>query len=263
MLRWLSILLLFSATAVILPACSWLPQVKDETADWSAEKYYNEAHDALNEGNYNRAIKLYEQLEGRYPYGRHAQQAILESAYANYKTQEPAAALAACDRFIKLYPNHPYIDYAYYLKGLVNFNEDLGLFGGLANQDMSERDPKATRESYETFKELLTKFPQSKYASDARARSIYLVNALADHELHVARYYYRRGAYVAAINRAQTVLVNYPNTGATPDALAVVVESYDKLGMPKLKEDANRVYAQTFPGRPLRELDPPWWAFWK
>ena len=170
MARWLSILLMLAVTGGWLAGCSWLPQIKDETASWSAEKYYQEAHDAMIEGNYTRAIKLYEQLEGRYPYGRYAQQAILEGAFANFKAQEPAAAIASCDRFIKLYPNHQYVDYAYYLKGLVNFNEDLGLLSGLTNQDMSERDPKATRESFDTFRELVKKFPESKYADDAGAR---------------------------------------------------------------------------------------------
>jgi len=264
MVRRFLALLMLAVVGMWLSGCSWLPEVKDETAGWSAEKFYKEAHDALTEGNYTRAIKLYEQLEGRYPYGRYAQQAILEGAYANYKTQENTAAISGCDRFIKLYPNHTFVDYAYYLKGLVNFNEDLGILGGLANQDMSERDPKALRESYETFKELVNKFPESKYAADSRARMAYLINALADHEAHVARYYFRRGAYVAAINRAQTVLTTYPNSGATADALTIMNQSYDKLDMPQLRDDAKRVYTKTFPNNAVPdEKKKSWWKFWQ
>lgn len=266
MARRLSSLLALAFIGLWLSSCSWLPQFKEEGADWSAEKFYQEAHDALTEGNYSRAVKLYEQLEARYPYGRFAQQAILEGAYANYKSQEPAAAIAACDRFIKLYPNHPFVDYAYYLKGLVNFNEDLGLLGKLTGQDLSERDPKVTRESYDTFRELVTKFPESKYAADARARMLFLVNALAGHATHVARYYYDRGAYVAAANRAQGVLTTYPNTSATADALAVLVQSYDKLGLAQLRDDSKRVLEKTFPNSAaLEEVNKKktWWKFWQ
>src|SRR5947207_8744404 len=187
---------------------------KDETAGWSAERLYREAHAMLVEGNYTRAIKLYETLESRYPYGRYAQQAILESAYANYRAGETATAVAACDRFIRTYPNHPSVDYAYYLKGLVYFRGDQGLFGYVVEQDLSERDPKMARESFGAFKELVARFPDSKYASDSVERMRYLTNALSSYEVHVADYYYRRGAYVAAANRAQASLLNYPRTPA-------------------------------------------------
>src|SRR6201984_1753129 len=159
-----------------IAACDLLPDVKDETAGWTAEKLYQEAHTMLVTGNYNRAIKLYDVLEGRFPYGRFAQQAILEGAYANYRTGETATAVAACDRFIRTYPNHPNVDYAYYLKGVVNFREDQGLFGYIVEQDLSERDPKMTRESFGAFKELVTLFPDSKYAADSVVRMRYLTN---------------------------------------------------------------------------------------
>src|SRR5437773_12011321 len=175
--------------ALFLVACNLLPEVKDETAGWSAEKLYQEAHDMLTTGNYTRAVKLFDTLEGRFPYGRHAQQAILEGAYANYRANETAAAIAACDRFIRTYPNHPNVDYAYYLKGLVNFREDQGLFGYVVEQDLSERDPKMTRESFSAFKELVTLFPNSKYAADSVIRMRYLANALSSYEVHVADYY--------------------------------------------------------------------------
>src|SRR5574338_1048182 len=169
--------------ALLLAACGLLPEEKDETAGWSAQKIYTEAKDAMSEGGYDRAIKLFEKLEARYPYGRYAQQAQLDVAYSYYKTQEPASAIAAADRFIKLHPNHPNVDYAYYLKGLANFNDDLGLMGivteKILNQDMSERDPKASHESFENFKELVNRFPKSKYAPDAVQRMKHLVNVVA------------------------------------------------------------------------------------
>jgi outer membrane protein assembly factor BamD len=251
------------AFAAGIAACNLLPEVKDETAGWSAERLYQEAHEMLTTGNYTRAIKLYETLEGRYPYGRYAQQAILEGAYANYRSGETATAVAASDRFIRTYPNHPNVDYAYYLKGVVNFREDQGLFGYIIEQDLSERDPKLTKESFGAFKELVRLFPDSRYAADSILRMRYLTNALASYEVHVADYYYRRGAYVAAANRAQAALVNYPQTPSNEDALILLGRSYDKLGMTQLRDDAQRVLQQTFPGgKSVSASAKPWWNFW-
>lgn len=252
--------------ALLLGGCGLLPEQIDETAGWNAQKLYSEAKASMSEGGYDRAIRLFEKLEARYPYGRFAQQAQIEIAYAYYKSNEPALALAAADRFIRLHPNHPHVDYAYYLKGLVTFNEDLGLLGALANQDLSERDPKGSRESYDTFKELVTRFPDSRYADDARLRMRYLVNALAAHEVHVARYYYRRGAHVAAINRAQAAIANYPQSPAIEEALFLLVKSYDALGMTDLRDDAERVMRKNFPDSVYFAGGPadtrPWWQFW-
>jgi len=250
-----------------LAGCGLLPGDTDETLGWSASKLYSEAKDAMSEGAYDRAIKYYEKLEARYPYGRYAQQAQLEVAYAYYKQFEPASALAACDRFIRLHPNHPNVDYAYYLKGLVNFNEDLGLFGSFGTQDLTERDPKAAKEAFDSFKELATRFPESKYAGDARQRMSYLVNALASHEVHVADYYMRRGAYVAAINRAQATIKTYPEAPANEQALSVMIRAYDALGMKDLRDDAARVMKKNFPNSPYLaegyESDrKPWWKLW-
>lgn len=169
--------------AIILTGCGLFPEVKDETSGWSANKLYTEAKEALNESSYDKSIKYFEKLESRYPYGRFAQQAQIEIAYAYWKSGEPASAVAACERFIKLHPNHPNVDYVYYLRGLVNFNEDLGLLGNVSNQDMTERDPKGARESFDAFKELVNRYPDSKYAADSVARMKYLVNALASHEV--------------------------------------------------------------------------------
>jgi outer membrane protein assembly factor BamD len=258
-----SLALLFGA---LVAACGGLPDA-DETKGWSAQKLYTEAKDKLDRRNYEEAIKFYEKLEARYPYGRYAQQAQLEIAYAYYKDNEPAQAITAIGRFIKLHPNHPNVDYAYYLKGLVNFNEDPGWTGYISNEDMTERDPKAARESFEAFKELTTRFPESRYAPDAIARMNYLVNALASHEIHVARYYMKRGAYVAAANRAQYALKTYPRAPANEEGLMILVEAYDKLGLNLLRDDAGRVMKKNFPdskyltgnaGKPGRS----WWRPW-
>lgn len=251
--------------ALAFAGCGLFPEVKDETAGWTAERLYQAGKEALSEGNYTRAIKMFETLEGRFPYGRHAQQAILETAYANYKSAEFAAAVAGADRFIKTYPNHPNVDYAYYLKGLANFNDDLGLIGWVVTQDLSERDPKAAREAYNTYKELVAKFPQSRYARDSVARLNYLVNALSSHEVHVSRYYFNRGAFVAAANRAQASLVTYPRTPANEQALEVLVLSYDRLGLDKLRDDSRKILAATFPSNPMVTgplTERPWWQFW-
>lgn len=251
---------------LMLAGCGLLPEAKDETANWSAQKLYTEAREAMNDASYDKAIKYFEKLEARYPYGRYAQQAQLEVAYAYFKSGESASAIAACDRFVKLHPNHPNVDYAYYLKGLVGFNEDLGLLSGLSRQDLSERDPKAARESFEAFKELTTKFPESKYSPDATQRMSYLVNALASHEVHVARYYLRRGAHLAAVNRAQFALQTYPDAPAVEEALYIMVKGYEALGIQDLRNDAERVMRKSFPKSEYlaRGLDrpEPWWKLW-
>jgi len=220
---------------VLLAACGLLPDLEDETKGWSAQKLYSEAKSELNSQNYEQAIKYYQKLEARFPYGRFAQQAQIEIAYAYYKDGEPAQAVAAADRFIKLHPNHPSVDYAHYLRGLANFNEDLGWLGYLGGQDLTERDPKAAREAFDAFKELVARFPDSRYAPDSIARMNYLLNALASHEVHVARYYMRRSAYVAAANRAQFALKTYPQAPANEEGLVILVRAYDALGMKDLR----------------------------
>lgn len=254
------------AAVLALGGCGLLPEVKDETAGWSAQKLYAEAKDNLNDGNYERAVKLFEKLESRYPFGRYAQQSQLEVAYAYYKDNEPISAIAACDRFIKLHPNHPNVDYAYYLKGLANFNEDLGLLGKLVDQDLSERDPRAARDAFLSFKELVTRFPDSKYAEDASARMKYLVNALAGNEVHVAKYYLKREAWVAAANRAKEVLKTYPEAPALEEALAIMVIAYDKLGLTDLRDDAQRVLQLNFPNsryaKGVSTEGKAWYRFW-
>lgn len=261
--RALAMLLLVSML-VALSGCNLLPEVRDETAGWSAERLYATAHDEMLAGNYTRAVRLFETLEARYPFGRYAQQAALESAYASYRANETATAVATADRFIRTYPNHPNVDYAYYLKGLVHFREDQGIFGYIYEVDLSERDPKSMRESFNAFKELVAKFPDSRYADDAKLRMRYLSNAMGMFEVHVARYYFNRGAFIAAANRAQVALTSYPRTQSNEHALDVLMRSYDRLELPKLAEDTRRILQTTFPESIyLSEVQPkPWWQFW-
>jgi outer membrane protein assembly factor BamD len=241
---------LWAALASIV-AAAWLTGCatteKDETIGWAPDRLYSEAKDELNSGNWAASIKLLEKLESRYPFGRWAQQAQLDMAYAQYKENDPAIALTTLDRFVKQHPNHSATDYALYLRGLINFNENQGLFARFGGQDLSERDQKAARESFDNFKELVQRFPDSKYADDARARMRYLVNAIASSELHVARYYFKRGAFVASANRAQAVVRQYQQVPAVEEALYLMMASYEQLGLAELRQDAERVLRSNFP----------------
>ena len=262
------ILTVFIALAVgLLAGCGiFSGKEVDETRGWTAQKLYAEARQELSDRNWENAIKHYERIESRYPFGRFAQQAQIEVAYAHWKNDDIASALASIDRFVKLHPNHPSADYMYYLRGLINFNDDLGIMGFFSGQDLSERDPKAAAEAFSAFKELVTRFPQSKYAPDAIQRMNYLVNALASHEVHVARYYMKRKAYVAAANRTQYALKTYPGAPANEEGLVIMVKAYDAMGMVALRDDAERVMKNNFPdsvylkGGPRKDV--PWWQIW-
>ena len=252
-------------TALLLAAgCSSTP--KDETSAWTPEKLYSEARDEANAGNYERAGKLFERLEGRAAGTLLAQQAQLERAHILYKSSEKAQALTVLERFIKLHPTSPAFDYALYLQGLVNFNDNLGLFGNLSKQDLSERDQQASRDSYQSFKQLTDQFPQSRYAEDARVRMNYIVNTLAAYEVHVARYYFRRGAYVAAANRAQQAVKDFQESPAAEEALFIMIQSYDRLGLEQLRDDADRVLRKNFPKTAFSAIglsgkQRSWWQF--
>ncbi len=234
---------LLAITLLLLSGCSLLPEQKDKTAGWSEQKLYVEATDAMRGGNYNTAIEYYQKLESRYPFGRYAMQSQLNIAYVYYRQDEPDSAMAAIERFIKLHPDHPAVAYALYLKGLVSFNQNMGFFARFLPTDNSQRDPGSINESYNHFAELIRRFPDTEYAADARLRMLYLRNNLARHELHVARYYMDRGAYLAAVNRAQYVVEHYQYTPAVRDALGIMVISYERMGMEELYRDALRVLA--------------------
>src|SRR3954467_134102 len=251
--------------AAALSGCSALDTANDETLGWSAQRIYGEAKDAQASRDWQKAIKLLEKLEARYPYGRYAQQAQLEVAYCQYKDSERASAIAAADRFIKLYPNHPNVDYAWYLKGLVNFNTLEGALSWLTTPDMSDRDPKASREAFLAFKEVVTRFPDSPYAPDSAERMRYLVNALAANEVHVANYYMKRSAYLAAANRAQYAIQHYPQPPAVEEAMVILTQAYDRLGIKDLSESTTRVLEKNFPdSRYVKGVQKkvPWWRLW-
>jgi outer membrane protein assembly factor BamD len=232
-----------------LTACGLFSHQPDGTtqAKRTAEELYKAAKKHLDDGLYDESLKQLESLQSQYPYGRYAQQAQLDIAYAYYKKNEPDSAIAAADRFIKQYPNNPHVDYAYYLKGLAHFNRDSDMFSSISGQDPTERDSKAAQDSFAAFKDLVARFPNSRYTADATLRMQYLVNALARFEIHVARYYLRRGAHIAAVNRAKEVLNLYPHTPSVRDALLIMVQSYDAMNLKDLRDDAQRVMDKNFP----------------
>jgi outer membrane protein assembly factor BamD len=230
--------------------CAWLPEQIDETKDWSANRLYSEAKEKLDEKNYEKAIEYFEILEARYPFGRYAQQAALEIAYAYYKYDEPDLAIAAADRFIKIYPRHPNIDYAWYIKGLTNYNRGKTLVDRFLPQDPSERDTATMRAAYDDFDQLVKFYPNSIYAPDAAQRMVYLRNNMAEYEIHVADYYIRRKAYVAVANRGEYVIENFQRTPAVPDALIYMARAYHTLGLDDLADDAIRVLSLNYPDRP-------------
>jgi outer membrane protein assembly factor BamD len=255
-------------TTALLAGCA----TPDPTAKMSSEEILEQAREDVRNFQYTQAIDLLDKLEGRAAGTVLAQQAQLEKAYAYYKDGQPAQAVATLDRFMRLHPANPAIDYALYLKGLVNFNEDLGFFSGITRQDLSERDQLAAKESWDAFSELVTRFPDSRYAKDAHLRMTYIVDTLARYEVHVARYYYKHGAYVAAANRAQQAITDYRTAPALEDALQILVASYDKLNMPQLRDDARRVLQTNYPDSEYLKgdkdaakagvQDNPWWKLW-
>lgn len=209
--------------------------------------YYTSAQESLRAGNYTGAIQKLQLLESRFPFGRYAEQAQLEIIYAYYKSAQPEAARSAADRFIRLHPTHPNVDYAYYLKGMVSFEQDKNFLANFIPMDPSTRDPGAARESFNDFSQLIRRFPNSEYAPDAQRRMKYLRNLLAQSEIHVAKYYIRRGAYVAAANRGRYVFENFQGSVAVPDALAIMVEAYALLEMTELAQQALEVLAANYP----------------
>ena len=256
---------LLATGAFLVAGCSSTPI--DKTATMSPNKIYAEAKEEMAASQWERAVPLLEKLEARAAGTPLAQQAQLDKAYAQYKSAEPAQALATLERFMKLHPVSPALDYALYLKGMVSFNDDLGLFAKFTRQDLAERDQKASKESFEAFKELIDRFPDSRYSPDARQRMNYIVSSLAQYEVHVARYYYKRGAYLAAVNRAQLAVADYREVPAIEEALFIMYRSYDALGMVQLRDDARRVLEKNYPKSDFlqygaRPTTDPWWKVW-
>jgi outer membrane protein assembly factor BamD len=248
LLRRRSILtVLLPAMILALAGCASSPEDLDETRDWTAEKFYAEATSALDGGDYETAIKNFEKLEARFPFGRYAQQAQLDTAYAYYKFGETESAISGADRFIKLHPTHPNVDYAYYLKGLASFQEGVSAFEKLVGKNPAHMDPGMAQRSYTYFGDLVKKYPASTYAADARQRMIHLHNSLAQHEADIAAFYLRRGVYVAALSRARTVVQQYQRTPAMADALTTMARAYHALRIDDLARDSLRVLELNYP----------------
>jgi outer membrane protein assembly factor BamD len=261
-LTWRTALVALIVATLQFAGCA----TKDELSGKTAEKLYADAKEEMEAGSYDRAIKQLERVEGLAAGSLLAQQAQIDLAYLYWKTAEKAQALTTIERFIKLNPSSPALDYALFLRGVINFNDDLGLLGSFAGQDLSERDQRAARDAYQAFRQLVEQFPNSKYSADARQRMTYIVNSLAAYEVHVASYYLRRGAYVAAVNRAQQAVTEFQESPSVEEALFILVQAYDKLELTLLRDDAERVLKQNFPNsRYLGEglaAGRPWWKLW-
>lgn len=263
-----SLLFGLALLAILLVSGCAVDGKKDETEGWSETKLYSEATEKLKDDDFAKCGTYFEKLEARFPFGPYSQQAQINAAYCYWKASEQAQALVAVDRFIKLHQGSPNLDYAYFLKGLITFNDDLGFLGKFTGQDLSERDPKAAREAFEAFKVVVDRFPNSKYAPDALDRMRYIVNSLAEADVIVARYYFQRGAYLAAANRAQLVLKDYDRAPAMEEALYILIKSYERLGMTDLSTDAIRVFKLNFPDSQMlatgqrAKKERSWWQIW-
>lgn len=236
-----------ASVALSLSACGLLPEKKDKTANWSASQLYAEAKEEMDSGGLENATKLFKTLETRYPFGTYAQQAQMDSAYVYYRQGDTQQALATIDRFIKSYPNHAHVDYMYYLRGLVHLGNNTSIFDRLVQQDRSERDPQSLRDAFDSFKLLVERYPNSQYAEDSTTKMRYIVSMLVKNEMHVAKYYYRRGAFLSAASRAQAVIRDYPDSAQTKDALVLMRAAYDAMGNIQLRDDTNRIIAKSFP----------------
>lgn len=245
-MRWYKILPVSVLACFLLSGCSIFKR-SDDQSDRSADRLYSEANTALKKNRYQTAIELYQSLESRFPYGPYAEQAQLEIGYAYFKNGEPDAAIAAAERFVRLHPTHPSVDYAYYLKGLINFNNEQGIFSRFGIGEVSDRDPRAGEDSFDAFRDLVNRFPESRYADDSRQRMAFLLNTLAQHDIQVADYYMRRGAYVAVVNRCKHVVENYQRTPSVEDALGMLAIAYRRMGMEKLAQDSVMILETNFP----------------
>ena len=242
------------------------PTELDDTKGMSADRIYTLASEKMADKDYKKSVEYLKKLESRFPNSKYGAQAQLDMAYAYYKQDDAAQCVSTVERFIKIHPNHPNLDYAYYLKGVAYFKQR-GLIEKATFQDISDRDPKILKQSFLAFKDLLTLYPDTRYGKDATERMIYLKNKLADSELHVARHYMKVKAYVAALNRAKYVIETYPDSNFVEEALVIMISAYDNLGMNDFKEDNLRILKQNYPnssmftkGKDTKKQD--WWKFW-
>jgi outer membrane protein assembly factor BamD len=255
----------FAVFALLLTLAACGDKTRLDAADvLPVDELYAEAKSSMQAGNYDRAIKYYKRLVARFPFGRYTEQAELDTIYCQYRSKDPDEALSTANRFIRTYPTHRHVDYAYYLRGLINFNREIGLLERYIEQDATRRDLGFARQSFQDFGELIKRFPQSRYAGDARQRMIHLRNGLAQSELNIAEFYFRREAYIAAQGRAKYILENYQQTPQAGDALAILAESYARLGQEQLAQDSRRVLEINYPDHPYLRGDWPakrnrWW----
>lgn len=239
---------LFAILALaVLVGISGCKKDRDFTDRRTAGELYGDAKESLDNHNWRRAVQEYRLLQTRYPFGRYTEQSMLDLAYAYHKAKQPESALSTLDRFIRTYPAHANVDYAYYLKGLVNYEQNLGVLERIMPERVRDRDQTSARDAFADFKELLRRFPDSRYAADARQRMVFLRNNLAAYEVTVAEYYMRRRAYIAAVNRARYLLENYPDTPHSAEALKVMHQGYGKLKMTELADDAFAVLETNYP----------------
>jgi outer membrane protein assembly factor BamD len=254
--------LLLILALLSLSACSLFGDKnrEDETQTLSVEQLYEQANAAMQEGNYERAIRFHRALIGRFPFGSYSEQSQLDLAYSQYKRDQDDEAVATLNRFMKAHPTHPKVDYALFLRGLINFDRNVGLLDRVMPDEVSTRDQQTLRQAFIDFSELIKRYPDSAYAGDARQRMLYLRNSMAEFEMNIARYYFRRGAYVAAANRATYVIETYQGTPQSLDALELMAESYERLNEPDLANDVRRVLSLTAPEREQQiEERAPWW----
>ncbi len=237
-----------AAVVALTAGCSWLESIEiDPTRDWTANQLYNEARAAVSDGNWELARDYYTKLEARYPFGAYAQQAQIDLAYVYYKDDDAPSAVQTLDRFLRAYPNHPNSDYALYLKALATLNERDGFLSTVTRQDIAFRDPQAARDAFDIFKEIAGRYPDSRYAPEARRRMHELVLAGARHEVSTARFYFERKAYIACINRAKVVITDYQQTPMRDEALQLLADSYHELGMFDLENDIRRIIEANAP----------------
>jgi outer membrane protein assembly factor BamD len=248
----LRLLLLLVLVALLLPACSlWRnKRTAPETETLPVAELYQKARQYMMDGSNDKAEKYFQRLNARFPFGPYSEQAQLDLAYVQYKGNKPDDAYSAINRFIKTYPAQKHIDYAYYLRGMINFDRNAGLLDNFIGGDKSSRDPGFMQQSFDDFSQLVQRYPNSRYAADARQRMIWLRNSLAQHELGVALYYLRRQAYVGAADRAQYIVEHYQSSPQTGDALAIMAKSYAKLGLAQQSEDATKVLKLNYPDHP-------------
>jgi outer membrane protein assembly factor BamD len=252
-------------TIVLMPTISGCLFKKDPDEGMSgAQQFYDRASKALAGGDYDNAIRYYETLEARYPFSNQARQGQLDLIYAYYRNRQPESVVDAAQQFERENPTHPRVDYTLYMRGMALFSGEKSGFHKLFRVDLSKRPPKDARDSYSAFAELIRRYPDSRYAPDARQRMVFLRNRVAEHENHIAHYYYERGAYAAALSRATYTLQVFDGAPTSPETLRIMVESYRKLGMYDLADDAERILVASFPDaeKPEFDEDDPWYQFW-